>query len=35
MGLVLANWDKRSPAEKRAIVDWGDRVLAEVVSGPD
>jgi len=35
MGLILANWRKKSPSERQAIVDWGDRVLAEVISGPD
>ena len=34
MGLILANWRKREPSERRAIVDWGDRVLAKLLSDP-
>lgn len=34
MGLVLANWAKRPEKERRAIVDWGDRVLEQLLSDP-
>ena len=29
MGLVLNNWKKRDHAEKRAILEWADAVLAQ------
>ena len=34
MGLILANWRKREPSERKAIVAWGDRVLTQVLSDP-
>jgi deoxyribodipyrimidine photolyase-related protein len=34
MGLVLSNWAKRSKKERRAIVDWGDRVLEQLLRDP-
>ena len=34
MGLVLANWAKRPEKDRRAIVDWGDRVLEHLLSDP-
>jgi deoxyribodipyrimidine photolyase-related protein len=35
MGLVLNNWKKRSAAERRAIIDWADKVLDDVLVGQD
>jgi deoxyribodipyrimidine photolyase-related protein len=34
MGLVLSNWDKRPRQERRAIVEWGDRVLEQLLRDP-
>jgi deoxyribodipyrimidine photolyase-related protein len=34
MGLVLNNWKKRKASERRAIVDWADRVLENVLEAP-
>ena len=34
MGLILANWRKRKPADRKAIVAWGDKVLTQVLSDP-
>jgi len=30
MGLIIANWGKRTPEERAAIVDWGDKLLARL-----
>lgn len=30
MGLILANWRKRAPADKQAIVAWADQLLVEL-----
>lgn len=30
MGLITANWAKRSAGDRRAIVDWGDKLLGKL-----
>ena len=32
MGLVLNNWKKRSADEQRAIVDWAEQTLKEILT---
>lgn len=32
MGLITANWRKRAPAERKAIIDWADRSLAQLLA---
>jgi deoxyribodipyrimidine photolyase-related protein len=29
MGLIVGGWQKRAAADRRAIVDWGEHILAE------
>ncbi len=32
MGLITANWRKRAPGDRRAITDWGDRCLQQLLA---
>jgi deoxyribodipyrimidine photolyase-like uncharacterized protein len=30
LALVYANWDRKTPADRQAILDWGERLLGSL-----